>query len=69
MNIHRKIIVAPDRVPDSALRLRVLHVGDGDGFRTKIMHRPGLELDASVRFGFIDAPELVNAAALRRVTI
>jgi micrococcal nuclease len=56
--MHRKIIVAPDRVPESALRLRVLHVGDGDGFRTKIMHRPGLELDASVRFGFIDAPEL-----------
>jgi micrococcal nuclease len=56
--MHRKIIVAPDRVPDSALRLRVLHVGDGDGFRTKIMSRPGLEQDASVRFGFIDAPEL-----------
>lgn len=58
MFIHHKNIVAPNRVPADALRLKVLHVGDGDGFRTKIIHRPGMELDATVRFGFIDAPEL-----------
>ncbi len=58
MFIQHKNIVAPHQVPADAIRLRVLHVGDGDGFRTKILHRPGLELEASVRFAFVDAPEL-----------
>jgi micrococcal nuclease len=56
--MHHKIIVAPNRIPDNALRLKVLHVGDGDGFRTKIAVRSGPELNASVRFAFIDAPEM-----------
>ena len=58
MFIHHKNIVAPNRVPSDALRVKVLRVCDGDGFRTKITHRPGMELDATVRFGFVDAPEL-----------
>lgn len=58
MGIHHLNIVAPDRVPEDALKLLVLHVGDGDGFRTKMMQRNGVELDVMVRFGFIDAPEM-----------
>lgn len=58
MNMHQKIIVAPKQIPKDALRLKVMHVGDGDGFRTKIEISPGVELKASVRFGFIDAPEM-----------
>jgi micrococcal nuclease len=58
MYIQHKIIVAPHKIPADAIRLEVLHVGDGDGFRTKLVHRPGIELRADVRFAFIDAPEL-----------
>lgn len=60
MTIHFKNIVAPKQIPKDALRLQVMHVGDGDGFRTKIVVRPGLELKAAVRFGFIDAPEMTQ---------
>jgi micrococcal nuclease len=56
--MHHKNIVAPSRIPADALRLPVVHVGDGDGFRTKIIVGAGVELKASVRFGFIDAPEM-----------
>lgn len=54
----QKIIVAPHKIPDDAVRLEVLHVGDGDGFRTKLLHRDGKTRRAEVRFAFIDAPEL-----------
>ena len=58
--MHHLNIVAPNCVPDTVLRLPVLHVGDGDGFRTKVPVRPGVEMDAAVRFAFIDAPELAQ---------
>lgn len=56
--MHYRHIVAPIRVPQDALRVRVVHVGDGDGFRAKLVVRTGIELDVNVRFGFVDAPEL-----------
>ena len=40
------------------LRVPVLKIFDGDGFSTKISPMPGIEIDATVRFGFIDAPEI-----------
>ncbi len=58
MFIQHKIIVAPHKVPADAIRLPVLHVGDGDGFRSKIERPPSIALDVTLRFGFIDAPEL-----------
>ena len=56
--MHHKNIVAPSHIPADALRLPVVHVGDGDGFLTKIVIGSGVELKAAVRFGFIDAPEM-----------
>lgn len=56
--LHQKIIVPPKDIPADALRLKVLHVGDGDGFRTSISVGQGREVRAHVRFGFIDAPEM-----------
>lgn len=41
------------------LRVPVLKVFDGDGFLTRIYHpRRGVSLEVTIRFGFIDAPEI-----------
>lgn len=53
------MLIAPEEPGDDTLRVPVLRVFDGDGFLTRI-GVPGrdLEIEAAVRFGFIDAPEL-----------
>jgi endonuclease YncB( thermonuclease family) len=60
-----EILIAPERPSPYAVEVPVLKVFDGDGFLTRI--RPSafedtllgdVEIEAPVRFGFVDAPEL-----------
>lgn len=54
-----KPIIAVEQPGCETLRVPVLKVFDGDGFLTRIRNsRGGLQLEATVRFGFIDAPEM-----------
>ena len=53
------MLFAPEEPETETLRVPVLRVFDGDGFLTRIpVPRRGLEMEATVRFGFIDAPEM-----------
>jgi micrococcal nuclease len=51
-------LIAADNLPSNTLAAPVLKVCDGDGFHTKITPMPGMELNAILRFAYIDAPEL-----------
>ena len=58
-------IIAPDKPSPDAVEVPVLKVFDGDGFLTRIRGRQRAdsscdqsEVEVSVRFGFVDAPEL-----------
>lgn len=52
-------LIAPEEPGRETLRVPVLKVFDGDGFLSRIhSHRHGVEFELSVRFGFIDAPEI-----------
>lgn len=53
------MLIVPEEPGDDTLRVPVLRVFDGDGFLTRTVV-PGcnVEIEAAVRFGFIDAPEL-----------
>lgn len=62
----QKIIVAPHKIPDDAVRLEALEAADGDGFRTKLLHQNGKTQRADVRFAFIDAPERNSAVGRKR---
>lgn len=52
-------LIAHEQPGCETLRVPVMKVFDGDGFLTRI-HSPrhGVEVELSVRFGFIDAPEM-----------
>lgn len=53
------MLIVPEEPGDDTLRVPVLRVFDGDGFLTRIVvPGRGVEVEAAVRFGFIDAPEL-----------
>jgi endonuclease YncB( thermonuclease family) len=53
------MLIVPEEPDGETLRVPVLRVFDGDGFLTHITvpHR-NVEMEATVRFGFIDAPEM-----------
>jgi endonuclease YncB( thermonuclease family) len=58
-------IIAPDKPSPDAVEVPVLKVFDGDGFLTRMKARQPAgnsgdqsEVEVSVRFGFVDAPEL-----------
>ena len=53
------VLYAPEEPEFDCLIIRVpvLNVFDGDGFLTRL-HTGGREIEATVRFGFIDAPEM-----------
>lgn len=53
------MLIVPEEPDCETLRVPVLRVFDGDGFLTRIyVPRRGVELEFTVRFGFIDAPEM-----------
>lgn len=53
------MLIAPESPAAETLRVPVLKVFDGDGFLTSIHHpRRGISLEVTIRFGFIDAPEI-----------
>lgn len=53
------MLIVPEEPGDDTLRVPVLRVFDGDGFLTRIVvPGRGVEVEAAVRFVFIDAPEL-----------
>lgn len=53
------LLIVPEEPDCETLRVPVLKVFDGDGFLTRIhVPRRGMELEFTVRFGFIDAPEM-----------
>ena len=53
------MLVVPEEPEGETLKVPVLKVFDGDGFLTRIGNpRRGTHLEATVRFGFIDAPEM-----------
>ena len=59
-----KLLIVPEEPEGETLRVPVLRVFDGDGFLTRLYNpRRGVELEFTVRFGFIDAPKLTNRAA------
>lgn len=53
------MLIVPDEPDGETLKVPVLEVFDGDGFLTRIdlPHR-GTNFEATVRFGFTDAPEM-----------
>lgn len=51
-------LIALEQPDGVTLRVPVLRVFDGDGFLTRIQIAGGREVEAAVRFGFIDAPEM-----------
>lgn len=53
-------LFAPEEPDGEMLRVPVLRVFDGDGFLTRIQVARDRQLEAAVRFGFIDAPELAQ---------
>lgn len=53
------MLIAPEEPGVETLRVPVLKVFDGDGFLTRIYHpRRGSSIEVTIRFGFIDAPEM-----------
>ena len=53
------MLIVPEEPEGETLRVPVLRVFDGNGFLTRIhVPRRGVELEFTVRFGFIDAPEM-----------
>jgi len=65
MNQENAVIIVPENPGRDTIGARVLKVFDGDGFLTRIKtysltgnQRDQAELETTVRFGFIDAPEL-----------
>ena len=53
------MLIAPEEPEGETLRVPVLRVFDGDGFLTSIaLPRRDTEIEFTVRFGFIDAPEM-----------
>jgi endonuclease YncB( thermonuclease family) len=53
------LFIVPEEPECETLKVPVLRVFDGDGFLTRIhVPRRGVELEFTVRFGFIDAPEM-----------
>lgn len=56
------MLIAPEEPEGETLSVPVLRVFDGDGFLTSI-HIPSrnAEIEITVRFGFIDAPEMTQA--------
>ena len=53
------MLIVHEEPEGETLRVPVLKVFDGDGFLTRIhVPRRGVELEFTVRFGFIDAPEM-----------
>lgn len=53
------MLIAPEEPESETIRAPVLKVFDGDGFLTRItVPRRNAELEVTVRFGFIDAPEM-----------
>ena len=52
------MLFVPEEPDGETLRVPVLRVFDGDGFLTRIQIAHDRELEATVRFGFIDAPEM-----------
>lgn len=53
------MFIVPEDPDCETLRVPVLRVFDGDGFLTRIYApRRGVDLEFTVRFGFIDAPEM-----------
>ena len=68
MSQEEPVIIAPEHPETDTVRVPVLKVFDGDGFLTKIRAYEVTgnpidqgEVDITARFGFIDAPELVQA--------
>jgi endonuclease YncB( thermonuclease family) len=55
------LLFAPENPDGDTLRVPVVRVFDGDGFLTRIQLGRDREVEASVRFGFIDAPEMDQA--------
>jgi micrococcal nuclease len=65
MNQKKSTIIVPENPGPDTIRASALKVFDGDGFLTRIKNseitgdqRNQAEFEATVRFGFIDAPEL-----------
>ena len=54
------LLIAPEEPEGETLRVPVLRVFDGDGFLTRLQLGRDRELEATVRFGFIDAPEMAQ---------
>lgn len=55
------MLIVPEEPECETLRVPVLRVFDGDGFLTRISDpRHGIEMEFTVRFGFIDAPEMAQ---------
>lgn len=53
------MLFAPEEPGTQTVRVPVLRVFDGDGFLTRVpAPQRGSEIEATVRFGFIDAPEM-----------
>jgi endonuclease YncB( thermonuclease family) len=53
------LLFAPEEPGTETVRVPVLRVFDGDGFLTRVpVSLYGSETEATVRFGFIDAPEM-----------
>lgn len=53
------MLFAPEEPGTETLKVPVIKVFDGDGFLTRIpIPERSLEVEAAVRFGFIDAPEM-----------
>lgn len=53
------MLIAPEKPEGETLRVPVLRVFDGDGFLTSIpLSRGDKVVELTVRFGFIDAPEM-----------
>lgn len=59
MNEGNEVLIVPEDPCTDTLRVPVLKVFDGDGFLTRITDpRRNAEIEVSIRFGFIDAPEM-----------
>jgi micrococcal nuclease len=55
-----RFLTVPERPATDTLKVPVLQIYDGDGFQTKISPIQGVDIEATVRFGFIDAPEIAQ---------
>lgn len=65
MNDGNKRLIALEEPGTETIKVPVLKVFDGDGFLTKLTHpRRNVEIELTVRFGFIDAPEMNQPGGL-----